>query len=121
MSYNGLMKFRKIVRTNWFAPLIVFILGSIFAVFNFILLFYYHWTLAIVATGLAMVSFLLTTLVGFIKLRYHRKIIRIEGKIAGLVFQLISGISKLRVAGAESRAFAIWAGEFNKQKRLAFK
>ena len=42
----------------------------------------------------------------------------LQGRIAGQVQQYISGISKLRVAAAETRAFAEWAKAFGQQKRM---
>ena len=41
--------------------------------------------------------------------------------MSGLVFQLLNGIAKLRVSGAEMRAFAVWAERFKTQKELAFR
>jgi len=94
------------------------ILAGIFSIFNFFLLFYYDWRLALMAFGLLLVALIVTVLLALLELRYQRAIQEMEGKIAGLVFQLITGISKLRTAAAESRAFAIWARAFAAQKRL---
>src|SRR5207237_7713217 len=53
--------------------------------------------------------------------RYQRKIYEVRGKIGGVVLQLITGISRLRVAGAEDRALAVWAKDFSLQRKLAFR
>ncbi|HEV2846753.1 MAG TPA: ATP-binding cassette domain-containing protein, partial [Thermoanaerobaculia bacterium] len=50
-------------------------------------------------------------------LRHQRALLELQGRIAGLLFGLIHGISKLRVAGAEARAFARWAEAFAEQRR----
>lgn len=94
---------------------------GIFSVFNLFLLLYYEWRLALMAFGLLLAALIITVLLALLELRYQRAIQEMEGKIAGLVFQLIAGISKLRVAAAESRAFAIWARAFADQKRLGVK
>ncbi len=97
------------------------VLAGIFSVFNLFLLFYYSWTLALTALGLLLAALTFTVLLALVELRYQRSIQTMEGKVAGLVFQLLSGIAKLRTAAAESRAFSIWAREFAAQKRLGVK
>ena len=97
------------------------LLGGLFSIFSFALLFYYSARLALVAAGLVFVAVIVTVLTGLRKLRLERALLHIEGKIAGLVLQLITGVSKLHVAGAEARAFAVWAKDFTEQRRLAFK
>jgi len=76
------------------------IMSGVFSIFSFALLFYYHWKLAILATALAAVAFLVSTTAGYLQVRYQRQIISTGGRISSLVLQLISGIAKLRVAGA---------------------
>lgn len=49
------------------------------------------------------------------------KLTELSGTIQGLVIQFISGIAKIRVAGAESRFFAIWSKLFAEKKKLDLK
>lgn len=93
------------------------IVSGVFSIFSFALLFYYRWKLAILATVLVAVAFLISTAVGYWQVRYQRQIITASGYISNMVLQLISGIAKVRVAGAEGRAFAAWAREFAQQKQ----
>ena len=44
-------------------------------------------------------------------------VIQAVHRLAGRMFQLINGISKLRVDGAEGSAFAVWAGDYREQKQ----
>ena len=97
------------------------LLGGVFSIFSFGLLFYYSASLALVATGLVFVAAAMTVIAGVRQVRLKRALLHLEGRIGGLVLQLITGMSKLRVAGAEARAFAVWAKEFTEQRRLAFK
>jgi NHLM bacteriocin system ABC transporter ATP-binding protein len=94
------------------------ILSTAFSALSFALLFYYSWPLALLAT--ALVALLLVVTVGLIyfQIRYQRKLLALEGKIASLLFGLISGLAKLRIAGAEQRAYAIWAERFAEQRRV---
>jgi ATP-binding cassette subfamily C protein len=44
-----------------------------------------------------------------------------QGRLSGVVLQMLTAIAKLRVAGAEQRAFRIWANTFAGQRRLRFR
>jgi NHLM bacteriocin system ABC transporter ATP-binding protein len=38
----------------------------------------------------------------------------IKGKLSGMVFQLLNGITKIKVSGSEARAYSKWAGLYSK-------
>jgi NHLM bacteriocin system ABC transporter ATP-binding protein len=95
------------------------IFSGIFSIFSFLLLFYYSWILALIATGLVAFSFLVTTGCGILQVRLQRRIAHINGAIASMVLQFINGIAKFRVSGTEARAFAVWAREFSGKKVIA--
>ena len=97
------------------------LLAAIFSLFNFALMFWYSVKLALVATGIAIFGVLITCVAGFAQVSYQRELSELEGKISGIVFQFISGISKLRLSGTEDRAFAVWAGEFGRQRKMSYK
>lgn len=97
------------------------ILAGIFSVFSFGLLFYYSPSLAYLATGLVLIAVVVTTAAGYLQVRFERELVALQGKISGLVLQLINGITKFRVAGSEGRAFVYWAGRFSRQKQLAYR
>lgn len=97
------------------------ILGSLTSVAYFFMLFQYSLQLAMIGLALTLVAVLFTTLANFLQLRHQRHQFTLEGKIVGLVLQLITGISKLRTAGAEDHAFRVWAKAFSEQKRIGFK
>jgi NHLM bacteriocin system ABC transporter ATP-binding protein len=97
------------------------LLTGVFSLFNFGLLFLYDARLGLIATGLVLVACVVTFLAGYFSLRYARELTTIQARIAGLVLQLVSGIARLRVAGAEGRAFVVWAEQFTSQRRLAFR
>lgn len=97
------------------------LLAAVFSLFNFALMFWYDVELALVAAGIATIGVLVTSLAGFREVGYQRTLNELEGKISGIVFQLISGISKLRLSGTEDRAFAVWAEEFGRQKKASYR
>jgi ATP-binding cassette subfamily C protein len=96
------------------------ILGSVSSVFYVFLLFKYSIPLAVLAMGLTFAFVAFTFSANFIQLRLQRDHMRLQGLITGMVLQFISGVSKLRVAGAENHAFSVWAREFAEQRRLEF-
>ncbi len=95
------------------------VLTGVFSAFSLALLFYYGKGFALPAAGLVLASFLVTAVAAFFQVRIQREFSELSGRVAGLLPQLLGGISKLRVAGAEERAFARWAIRFAEQKRLA--
>ena len=99
---------------------ILSILASVFSVFNFGLLFVYDPRLAWMATGLVVVAIGAAGLVSYLQMRHQRLLTQMEGHITGLILEFITGISKLRVAGAEGRAFGFWAREYSAQRKLAY-
>jgi ABC-type bacteriocin/lantibiotic exporter with double-glycine peptidase domain len=51
-------------------------------------------------------------------MRLVRPLQETEGQLFGLVVQLINGVSKLRIAAAEERAFAYWGRSYSRQQKL---
>jgi NHLM bacteriocin system ABC transporter ATP-binding protein len=97
------------------------ILSGVFSIFSFALLFYYSWRLALLATGLVLIAFLVSLTCGYIQVRQQRRLSTVRGRLSGAVLQFISGISKFRVSGTEGRAFAAWARDFTVQKEYSLR
>ena len=97
------------------------IVGSISAVIMIVFLFSYNTQMAFVAIGLVLLSVIFPTVLNLLQVKHQRKLFYIRGSISGLILQLINGVNKLRVSGAEDRAFREWARKFSDQKRIAFK
>lgn len=95
-------------------------LSSVFAVTSLGLLFYYDTRLAWLALGLTTLEFSVTVGAAAWQLRYERLALDWEGKVSGRVLQLLNGIAKVRVAGAETRAFALWATDFAAQRTATY-
>lgn len=56
----------------------------------------------------------------FMQAAINRKRLNISAKLSGLTFRLFSGIQKLKLAGAERRAFSKWAGVYSKEAALTY-
>ncbi|MEM9149091.1 MAG: NHLP bacteriocin export ABC transporter permease/ATPase subunit [Cyanobacteria bacterium P01_F01_bin.3] len=93
-------------------------LSGAFALLNLGLLFYYSAKLAVLALFVAILVASVTLISGTLLLKKQRPLLALDGEIYGLMVQLINGVSKLRIAGAEPRAFAQWGQKYQEQLRL---
>jgi NHLM bacteriocin system ABC transporter ATP-binding protein len=96
------------------------IITGIFSIFSLALLIYYDAGLAMAALGLAMVTLVTTFGITSWQLHNQRAEMDWEGKLGSLVLQILNGIAKLRVAGAEEWAFTLWATRFTQQKKASY-
>lgn len=94
---------------------------SFFSILNLGLLFYYSPTLAVLALIIGIILVVFTTLMSLIIVRNERPLQELKANIFGTVVQLINGITKLKIAGAEERAFNYWTQQYSKQQRLVLK
>ncbi|MFS0519410.1 NHLP bacteriocin export ABC transporter permease/ATPase subunit [Nostoc sp. UIC 10607] len=94
------------------------LLTSLFALFYLGQLFYYNYQLALIAVAFAIVAIAFTTVSGLLLLSKVRPLLELRGSIFGQTVQLINGISKLHIAGAEERAFAAWSKNYTQQIKL---
>ncbi|MBX3166919.1 MAG: NHLP bacteriocin export ABC transporter permease/ATPase subunit [Candidatus Eremiobacteraeota bacterium] len=97
------------------------LLGALFSVFSLALLFYYSFQLAWVALVIALIQTALLVFGGLLQMRYQRLQLKLAGQLAGDVAQFLSGIAKLRVAGAEARAFAQWSDVFASYRQSVYR
>jgi ATP-binding cassette subfamily C protein len=100
------------IRAVWSAAVITTLLAGMSGLFNLFLLFYYSPQLAQWTLLLLLPPVLATLLVGWVQLVYSRRATEASGKMQGWVLQLITGIAKIRIAGAERRLFACWSQRF---------
>jgi len=92
------------------------LLGGVFSLWNFALLFYIDSRLALAATGLVAVSGLVAGVAAYYGLQRQRRVAELDGKIGGLLLQLLTGMAKLRVTGTENRAFSVWSSLFARRR-----
>jgi NHLM bacteriocin system ABC transporter ATP-binding protein len=93
------------------------LLAGIFALFSLALMFYYDARLALIALGLTALRGVLILSISAVRLYHERRHVELRGKVEGVVLQLLTGVGKLRVAGATVRALAVWGKRFAAQKR----
>ncbi|HEY1015732.1 MAG TPA: NHLP bacteriocin export ABC transporter permease/ATPase subunit [Herpetosiphonaceae bacterium] len=92
------------------------LIGALFALVNLAVLWALDAGMAAVACGLIGLAAAAMLLAGRASLRIERAILAGQGALAGLALQLISGAARLRLAGAERRAFERWAAAYGEQR-----
>ncbi|MEM9218221.1 MAG: NHLP bacteriocin export ABC transporter permease/ATPase subunit [Cyanobacteria bacterium P01_F01_bin.150] len=94
------------------------IFSGFFSLLNLGLLFYYSPQLGILALMVAAVVMGVTMVSGSLLIKKQKPLVEMQGRLYGLIVQLINGVPKLRIAGAEERAFAHWGNQYAEQLRL---
>jgi NHLM bacteriocin system ABC transporter ATP-binding protein len=91
-------------------------MASLFCVFSIALMFYYDLRLGAIALVLTLVRAVVILGTSTLRVYFENRHFNLQGKIGGLVLQLIAGVGKLRVANATGRALALWSRQFAVQK-----
>jgi ATP-binding cassette subfamily C protein len=106
------------IRDKLSGSILRMLFSSLLSLLNLGLLLIYNMPLALVAIAVVLVAMIITTISGMITRLQMRPLQQLSGEIFGLTVQLIGGVSKLRVAAAESEAFACWAKKYTQQLKL---
>ncbi|MFI1280066.1 NHLP bacteriocin export ABC transporter permease/ATPase subunit [Streptomyces sp. NPDC020858] len=85
---------------------------------NLVLLLVYSVPLAMAALAMLVVIAGVFLGLGLWQLRYQRRLIKLGHRLNNQAFQTLRGLPKLRVAAAESFAYAAWAREFARTRDL---
>ena len=97
------------------------ILGFLSSIFYVFLMAKYSLLLAAAGMGISFLYVAATTTANYLRLRQERQEMGLRGTITGMVLQFITGVPKIRVAGAENHAFKTWAKAYAQQRRLLFR
>lgn len=92
--------------------------ASAVAAMNLVLLLVYSVPLAMAALAMLVVVAAVFLGLGLWQLRYQRRLIKLGHQLDNRAFQTLRGLPKLRVAAAESFAYAAWAREFARTREL---
>ena len=97
------------------------LLTSLTSLLNLGLLYWYSAKLANVVLAIGIVVVLFTVIAGWSVRKYYRSLMELQGKFFGFVVELVNATSKIRVAGAQRRAFAQWSSRYGDQLGLTLK
>ncbi|MBD2329095.1 NHLP bacteriocin export ABC transporter permease/ATPase subunit [Alkalinema sp. FACHB-956] len=92
--------------------------SSLFSLLNLGLLFSYSASLALIALVVALINIAVTVTAGVLTLKKTRPLLNEQGKLFGIMLQIVNGVAKFRLAGAENRAFAHWGQQYSHQLKL---
>lgn len=85
---------------------------------NVVLLLWYSVPLALAAIGMLLVIGTVFLALGLWQVRWQRRLVELGNKLNNQAFQTLRGLPKLRVAAAESFAYAAWARQFARSREL---
>lgn len=95
-------------------------LTSLFSLVYIGQIFAYAPGLVVPAVGVILATVVLSTITTWAQMDISKRQMELSVKRAGLEFVLISGIQKIKLAGAEKRAFSKWGKAFAAQSRLVY-
>jgi|ETNmetMinimDraft_13_1059891.scaffolds.fasta_scaffold02683_3 ATP-binding cassette subfamily C protein len=88
-------------------------MSLIFSIFYLGLLFFYNFKFALLGLVLSFIISVFSVIISF-AIYKHLKIMRVlDVKIAGILFQLINGVNKIRITNSGERAFNQWAKQYS--------
>ena len=92
------------------------VLSIVFLSPAFVLIYFYDAMLGGIAAVFGLLSLIVTVILGLGQIAPQGRVIRTIHHLAGRMFQLVNGISTLRVESAEGSAFAVWARDYREEK-----
>ena len=95
-------------------------LTSLFSLVYLSQVFIYAPSLVVPALAVTLLTIVVTSFQVFIRMRITKQQMELKSKESGMSFQMISGIQKIRLSGAERRAFARWGRLYARQAELAY-
>ena len=83
-------------------------------------IFHYAPVLVVPSLIIILLTVAFSALTVVFETRRQKKYMEENAVTTGLTYALINGIQKIRLAGAEKRSFARWAGQYNKSAELLY-
>ena len=114
--YNAIRQFCDLLLGNVYSAGISALLSMLYVTQIFL------YTPSLVGTSLLIIAagVVFSLLSGFIQMRVSHDLMEKSSKESGLSFALITGIQKIRLAGAEKRAFAKWGHAYADVAALSY-
>ena len=95
-------------------------LGAIFSLMYITQIFRYAPALVAPALAIVLISVVVSILSSLTQIKVSRQVMEKGSKENGLSYALITGIQKIKLAGAEKRAFAKWAHQYADAVELSY-
>ena len=95
-------------------------LTSIFSLIYVFQISKYAKALVIPALLITLTTIVISIASTIVDMKVSKKRMEVGAKVSGLSYAFISGIQKIKLSGAEKRAFAKWGNEYAKQAELTY-
>ena len=82
----------------------------------------FHYAPALVAPAILTIlaGLIVSVAASIMQMRISKRTMELNAKTSGISYALITGVQKVKLAGAEKRAFARWADSFSKGAELTY-
>lgn len=95
-------------------------LPSVFSLIYISQIFVYAPTLVVPALIIILVTVVFSLVSSFVQMKLSERRMELAGKENGMTYALFTGIQKIKLAGAEKRAFARWGNLYAESARLEY-
>lgn len=97
------------------------VLTASFSLFYVVRMFGYSGTLSRIGLFLILVNASITGIIGYTQIRYEKELMEVKAKVSSLMYQILSGISKIKIAGVENRALLQYLEPYTESKKIMIK
>lgn len=95
-------------------------LTSVFSLVYISQIFVYAPALVVPSLIITLATVAFTVVSAFVQMKVSKKKMELSSKESGMSYALISGVQKIKLSGAEMRAFARWGNLYAEEARLAY-
>lgn len=93
---------------------------SLFSLVYISQIFIYAPALVVPALCITFATILFSLLSAFVQMKISKRIMELDAKESGIIYSFIAGVQKIKLSGAEKRAFAKWADLYRQKVKLLF-
>ncbi|MDE7399071.1 MAG: ATP-binding cassette domain-containing protein, partial [Oscillospiraceae bacterium] len=95
-------------------------LTSVFSLVYISQIFVYAPALVVPSLIITLVTVAFSVISAFVQMKISKREMELSSKESGMSYALISGVQKIKLSGAEKRAFARWGNLYAQQARLSY-
>ncbi len=95
-------------------------LTSVFSLIYISQIFAYAPMLVVPALLIILVTVVFSVVSPLVQMKLSTRLMELSGKESGMTYSLITGIQKIKIAGAEKRAFARWGNLYAQSAKLEY-
>lgn len=93
---------------------------SLFSLIYIGQIFVFAPSLVVPAVSITIVSVVLSIVTTLVQMKITQKKMELSSKTSGMTYSMITGIQKIKLAGAEKRMFSRWAKKYSKEAQLEY-